>query len=218
MSLAPCLQRRDIWRGFQNSPSTGQVVSSGFRPLDAYLPGGGWPLGALTEILIDDIAHSPLWLVLPGLLRLTALKHHQIWVYPPHIPYPPALASRGINLDKTVILKPRQETDALWAAEQALRSGACSAVLYWPRKLSFTATRRLQLASEVGSTWGVCFRPSHAATMPTTAALRLLFKPTGTGAMLTILKCRGGKTEGKFAIYRDTMSPFSSKNIFDLIV
>jgi cell division inhibitor SulA/protein ImuA len=194
------------------------VVSSGFRPLDAYLPGGGWPLGALTEILIDDIAHSPLWLVLPGLLRLTALKHHQIWVYPPHIPYPPALASRGINLDKTVILKPRQETDALWAAEQALRSGACSAVLYWPRKLSFTATRRLQLASEVGSTWGLCFRPSHAATMPTTAALRLLFKPTGTGAMLTILKCRGGKTEGKFAIYRDTMSPFSSKNIFDLIV
>jgi hypothetical protein len=218
VSLAPCLQRRDIWRGFQNSPSTGQVVSSGFRPLDAYLPGGGWPLGALTEILIDDIAHSPLWLVLPGLLRLTALKHHQIWVYPPHIPYPPALASRGINLDKTVILKPRQETDALWAAEQALRSGACSAVLYWPRKLSFTATRRLQLASEVGSTWGLCFRPSHAATMPTTAALRLLFKPTGTGAMLTILKCRGGKTEGKFAIYRDTMSPFSSKNIFDLIV
>jgi hypothetical protein len=218
VSLASCLQRRDIWRGFQNSPSTGQVVSSGFRPLDAYLPGGGWPLGALTEILIDDIAHSPLWLVLPGLLRLTALKHHQIWVYPPHIPYPPALASRGINLDKTVILKPRQETDALWAAEQALRSGACSAVLYWPRKLSFTATRRLQLASEVGSTWGLCFRPSHAATMPTTAALRLLFKPTGTGAMLTILKCRGGKTEGKFAIYRDTMSPFSSKNIFDLIV
>ena len=218
MSLASCLQRRDIWRGSQNSSSAGRVVSSGFRPLDTYLPGGGWPLGALTEILIDDIAHSPLWLVLPGLLRLTALKHHQIWVYPPHIPYPPALASRGINLDKTVILKPRQETDALWAAEQALRSGACSAVLYWPRKLSFTATRRLQLASEVGSTWGLCFRPSHAATMPTTAALRLLFKPTGTGAMLTILKCRGGKTEGKFAIYRDTMSPFSSKNIFDLIV
>ncbi len=218
MSLASCLQRRDIWRGFQNNSSTGQVVSSGFRPLDAHLPGGGWPLGALTEILIDDIAHSPLWLVLPGLLRLTALKHHQIWVHPPHIPYPPALASRGINLDKTVILKPRQETDALWAAEQALRSGACSAVLYWPRKPSFTATRRLQLASEVGGTWGLCFRPWHAATMPTTAALRVLFKPTETGAMLTILKCRGCKTEGKLAIYPDTMSTFNNTTTFDLIV
>ena len=218
MSLASCLQRRDIWRGFQNNSSAGRVVSSGFRPLDAHLPGGGWPLGALTEILIDDIAYSPLWLVLPGLLQLTALKHHQIWVHPPHIPYPPALTSRGINLDKTVILKPRQETDALWAAEQALRSGACSAVLYWPRKLSFTATRRLQLASEGGSTWGLCFRPSHAATIPTTAALRLLFKPTGTGAILTILKCRGSKTEGRLAIYRDTISTFNNTNTFDLIV
>ena len=218
MSLASCLQRRDIWRGFQNSPSAGRVLSSGFRPLDAYLPGGGWPLGALTEILIDDIAHTPLWLVLPGLLQLTALKHHQIWVHPPHIPYPPALTSWGINLDKTVILKPRQETDALWAAEQALRSGACSAVLYWPKNLSFTATRRLQLASEIGGTWGLCFRHWHAATMPTTAALRLLFKPTGTGAMLTILKCRGGETEGKLAICRDTMNPLNSPNTFDLIV
>jgi hypothetical protein len=45
-----------------------------------------------------------------------------------------------------------------------------------------------------------------------------LFKPTETGAMLTILKCRGGKTEGKLAIYRDTMSTFNSTNTFDLIV
>ncbi|GIT26179.1 MAG: hypothetical protein CM1200mP41_22230 [Gammaproteobacteria bacterium] len=69
MSLASCLNEEILARFPKQSPS-GRYLKR-LSPLDAYLPGGGWPLGALTEILIDDIAHSPLWLVLPGLLQLT---------------------------------------------------------------------------------------------------------------------------------------------------
>ena len=206
MNLKLCLERQDIWRGGQRTATTSTVVPSGFDALDYHLPGGGWPLGALTEIMVDDVAHSPLWLILPALVRLTTSEHHQLWVQPPHVPYPPALARNGIDLTTTVIVRPKRAHDALWATEQALRSRACSAVLYWPNRLPSSALRRLQLAAEISQAWALCFRSGRFASRPTMAALRLGFKPTPTGAALSILKCRGGRTVENLTIHRTQSS------------
>ncbi|MBK7614361.1 MAG: hypothetical protein IPJ08_07800 [Burkholderiales bacterium] len=40
-----------IWRGDEMGTRLYPVLSSGFTDLDRELPGGGWPCGALTEIL-----------------------------------------------------------------------------------------------------------------------------------------------------------------------
>jgi len=52
-----------------------------------------------------------------------------VWIAPPHEPYAPALAQQGIELTRLLVVRPAGATEALWAAEQALGSGVCAAVL-----------------------------------------------------------------------------------------
>ena len=40
-----------LWRGSDLAHAAGPCIASGFHALDAALPGGGWPVGALTELL-----------------------------------------------------------------------------------------------------------------------------------------------------------------------
>ena len=192
MSLESCLERRDIWQGYKNTPATGPTIASGFDILDAHLPGGGWPLGALTEILLEDIVHSPLWLVLPALVTLAPRRRWQAWVTPPGIPYTPALHGAGLDVSKVLLVKAKNRAEALWATEQSLRSSECSAVLCWPGQLKRATLRRLQLAAEHGQALGLCFRGLNAIDQPSTAALRLHCQLTVDGANVDILKCRGG--------------------------
>ena len=44
-------RRADIWRGGRPASPAPAAIPTGFPALDAALPGGGWPLGALTEVL-----------------------------------------------------------------------------------------------------------------------------------------------------------------------
>ena len=40
-----------LWRGNSLGRTAEPVLASGFEALDAELPGGGWPLGQLSEVL-----------------------------------------------------------------------------------------------------------------------------------------------------------------------
>ncbi|MFQ5935555.1 MAG: hypothetical protein ACE5LB_04000 [Acidiferrobacterales bacterium] len=98
MTLDTLLQRRDIWRGGQLSPPPAGILPTGFSALDASIPEGGWPQGALTEILPLREGIGELRLVLPALARLSSKNRWIAWIAPPLFPYAPALASGGINL------------------------------------------------------------------------------------------------------------------------
>ena len=121
MSLESCLQRRDIWRGKKAAPS-GDAVATGFAALDQHLPNGGWPQHALTEILVEDIFYSPLWLLMPALGRIISSRPWQIWITPPAIPYPPGLNQHGLDLSKILLINASDPADILWSAEQAVRT------------------------------------------------------------------------------------------------
>ena len=54
-----------------------------------------------------------------------------VWVAPPNLPYAPALAAAGVDLTAVVVVAPSSRRDALWASEQALRSGSCHALIAW---------------------------------------------------------------------------------------
>src|SRR5688500_2595029 len=69
--------------------------------------------------------------------------------------------------------------DALWAAEQALRSGSCHALLGWLRRSSYDDLRRLAVAAEGSSAFVALFRPREAAAESSPACLRLALEPDG---------------------------------------
>lgn len=181
-----------LWRASQ-APTYDPAKSlpTGFKALDSALL-GGWPLGALTEILLPHTGIGELRLLTPALARLSREPRWLAWVAPPFIPYAPALAAHGIDLARVLVVHPQSEDDALWAVEQALRAGTCGAVLAWVKRSDTASMRRLQLAAEAGRSWGIVFRGHYSAVQTSPAALRLRLAPHPGGVSVEILKRRGG--------------------------
>ena len=204
--LTALLDRADLWRGRRRSRSrsdTGQLPT-GFPELDQAL-GGGWPLGALTECLVPDAGVGELQLLLPALARLSGQGRWLAWVAPPWQPYPPALAQAGIDLRRTLLIRPDNATDRLWAMEQCLRSGVCGALLGWPEphQINPAMSRRLQLAAQEGACWGVLFLPAAAPAGHATAALRLrVTAGPGQTLRVTLLRQRGSWARGDLYLSR----------------
>jgi cell division inhibitor SulA/protein ImuA len=199
-SLDKLLENPRVWRG---RDQTGQQagLASGYPELDRHLPGGGWPRPSLTEILTEHYGIGELRLLMPALARLSTEASPQdfsepgwiAWVAPPFQPYPPALQQYGIDLSRMLIVRPRDASEVLWSAEQALSSGTCAAVLLWPSILDDQSSRRLQLAAEKGRSWAIAFRPLAARRQPSAAALRLELQSGKQGVRVHILKSRGGR-------------------------
>lgn len=175
-----------VWKGRQAAPPA-SVYPTGLVALDAVLPSGGWPPAALSEILVAQQGVGELQLVWPTLARLSAAGERIVLVAPPYTPYPHAWQNAGVDLRQLSVIQ-ADERDALWAAEQCLRSGSCGAVLCWPRKADDRALRRLQVAAETGQTLAFAWRAMGEAINPSPAALRLAVEPS----QVRVLKCRGG--------------------------
>lgn len=190
--LGELLQRADLWRGRQTAPAARRpTLPTGYAELDQRLCGGGWPVGALIEILHSQAGVGELQPALPVLRRLGQGDRWLAWIDPPHIPYAPALAQRGLNLAQLFWLRTRTPKEMLWALEQTLRSGTCGAVLGWLPRVNDRALRRLQLAAEHGEALAFLFRPLGAADSPSPAALRLSVQREGDALTVHILKNRG---------------------------
>jgi cell division inhibitor SulA len=191
--LDDILQQPGVWRGREIVRNTGlEHTTTGFAELDRLLPGGGWPLGALTELYHGQPGIGELRLLMPALARLSRQGRWVALIAPPYIPYAPALAAFGLDLKHVLLVHPKTATDGLWALEQGLRSGTCGAVLAWPRQLDQQALRRLQLAAETGKSWGILFRDPAEQTQSSPAALRLRLEAREGNALVHLLKCRGG--------------------------
>lgn len=189
-ALADVLRHPGIWRRGSTKAPRSDALSTGLADLDALLPGGGWPRGALSEILIAEDGLGECSLLLPALATLTQARKRVVLVAPPYIPYAPALAAAGVDLTQLVHID-ASASDTHWTAEQCLRAGCCGAVLNWLPRSDYRQLRRLQLAAEAGGTFGFVFRPLAAAHEASPAALRLRLDPGETQPRLEILKCRG---------------------------
>lgn len=198
-SLQKLLQSSKLWKARTHTGTTGQQgLASGYPKLDHALPGGGWPRNAVTEILLADYGIGELQLLMPALARLSngAEKNTPgwiAWIAPPFQPYPPALSQWGMDISRVLMMHAKENTEILWAADQALSSGVFSAVLLWPASLGSRECRRLQLAAEKGNSWGIVFRQLSAAKKTSAAALRIQLLPGSTGTDIGILKSRGGR-------------------------
>jgi len=191
LSFSTLLDRPDIWRGDGLNRAGAAVVSSGFPALDAELPGGGWPAGALTEILPAHEGIGELRLLGPVLAGLSRHGLRLAWIAPPHLPYAPALVAAGIDLTRLIIVRTASRKETLWAAEQALASNACAAVLAWPERPKYPELRRLQIAAEGGRAPAFLFRLPEAAGESSPAALRIALGTSDGGLAVQVFKRRG---------------------------
>lgn len=209
-ALDELLRHPALWRGRGAAPEAAHgecgsaTVATGFTVLDECLPGGGWPLGAIVEILHDTPGIGELSLLLPALAALARDGRWLAWITPPWHIAAPALEARGIDPARLLVVRDCSAHEALWAAEQALRSGACGAVLLWPSAMraahsarrggdGFRQLRRLQLAAETGHGLGVLFGDARAASNASPAALRVRLSARDGDLQVEVLKSRGGR-------------------------
>ena len=189
VDLDGLLDQRRVWRGRQVQARPQGLQPTGHATLDACLPDGGWPPAALTELLLTAPGCGELQLLWPSLARLTGEGGRVVLVAPPLLPYAPAWLAAGVDLRWLSQVEAGPD-DALWAAEQCLRSGSCAAVLCWPARADDRALRRLQVAAETGQALAFACRPLSASRNPSPAALRIALD--ARPAQWRVLKCRGG--------------------------
>ena len=194
--LATVLDRPDIWRGDRFADTALPAVASGFVDLDRELPGGGWPRGALTELLSDGVGHGEVSLLLPALRQLCTDDGWLVLIAPPYPLHAGALMAAGISLQRLLVIEAGADAksaalESLWAAEQALGSNAPAAVLCWSARANSKAVRRLQLAASTSHAAAFLMRPAQAARESSAAALRVQVGAQRQGLSIDILKRRG---------------------------
>ena len=178
LSLLQSAGGAPLWRADElpAEDAGGPTLSSGFAELDRELPGGGWPQGQLIELLTDDAGIGELSLLAPALAHL-------------------ALATAGLDLARTIFVKPATPRESLWAVEQSLRARHLGAVVGWLPHASgdgdFRALRRLHLLAQSHQALAFMLRSTRQAQAPSPAVLRLQLASAGAQLQVTLLKRRG---------------------------
>ena len=167
-----------VWPADTLGSAAGATLASGHAALDAVLPGGGWPLDALSELLQPPGLHAEWRLLLPAVVRLQqASPGALVLVGPPHVPFGPALQAQGLAVQRLLWLQVSEPQARLWATEQALRCAGVQAVLAWLPQVRAEPLRRLQLAAQTHGKPLFAVRPAQAQGESSPAVLRLLLAP-----------------------------------------
>lgn len=185
VTLHPLLKQA----GRQAAPRT---LPTGFPRLDTALHEGGWPLGALTELLPQVSGQGELPLLAPALRAALARPGWLVLVSPPGLPHAPGWAAAGVAVERVLVVRPGTPRDWLWTVDQAARAGQ-PAVLAWPGRVTLDSKslRRLQLAAEEGGGLLVLSRRPGQAEAPSPAALRVRLQGVRAALALEIVKQRG---------------------------
>lgn len=196
LRVVPSLSSPDdvagVWRADQLHQAPQAVLASGHAELDAELPGGGWPLGQLTEVLQAQGGLFEWRLLLPALKQAVA-RGPLVLIAAPHLPHLPALVAAGIPAAQVLRISAVTPAEGLWASEQVLRCRELGALLAWLPQARPEQLRRLQLASTHTQALVFAFRPEAARHESSPAPLRLALRtaPDEQGLSIELLKRRG---------------------------
>ena len=180
--------RQEI-RRLERKPSAmaAGLVPSGRAAIDALLPGGGFPRGALTE-LCGGPASGKTAIALSALAAAMGERGLGAFVDGRGELYPPAAAALGVDLGRLLVVRPAaspgEPWSGLWAAEALLGSGAFEAVAVdvllegargrAPGGAAVDAMlRRVRAAAEKSGTIGLWLARPESPRIP--AAVRLEF-------------------------------------------
>jgi hypothetical protein len=166
-----------------------RTVDTGYPALSAELPGGGWPVGGLIDLLVESSGIGEMRLLRPA---LNALGEQPIaLVQPLHKPNASGWQHAGVSPHRLLHLKTPTLSDTLWCVEQVLRAGCFGALVVWLKHVHASALRRLHLAAQSSEALFVMVRPVTTTQAASPATLSISIKPTHDGLMVDIVKRRG---------------------------
>ena len=186
---APEALHPSLWLASQLAHASTRCIDTGHPALSSQLPGGGWPSGTLVDLLLQQPGIGEIRLLRPALAAVAARRI--VLLQPPHAPQALALAALGLPPSQLLWVRSSRSADALWAAEQVLRSGSCGALLFWANHARGESLRRLHLAAQSGETLFFMLRPLAAAQDASPAPLRLSLRPAPGGLDIGFVKRRG---------------------------
>ncbi|MBO9728965.1 MAG: Error-prone repair protein ImuA [Chitinophaga sp.] len=161
------------------------AVDVGLGPIKNAFPNHSFPTGAVHEFIstaAEDAAATTGFI--SGLTGcLMAGGGICLWVSTSRTIFPPALMSFGITPDQVIFVDLQRDKDALWAIEEALKCEGLAAVIGEIRELSFTNSRRLQLAVEQSRVTGFIHRHQPRSVGTTTCVSRWKITPLQSEAI-----------------------------------
>jgi len=206
--------QKEIFRmqGFSIAGKSG-AVNFGLKQIESAFPNAVFPTGAIHEFLcMANEDHAASTGFISGLLKtLSADGSPMIWVSTSRYLFPPSLKSFGIEPDKIIFIDLKKENDVLWATEEALKCNGLAAVIAEIDDLSFTQSRRLQLAVEQSKVTGFILRKNEERMTASPCAARWKIKPLPTASIdelpglgfptwsVELLKVKNGKP-GKWTV------------------
>lgn len=185
----------DVWRAAELGSHSLPALDTGYAPLNQVLPGGGWPQGALVEMLQPQAGLHEWGLLAPALAAVQAAAPAKLVVLvgAPWLPFGPALGARQLNMQRVLCVH-SQGPALLWATREALQCADVAAVLAWLPDARSAHLRRLQMAAHAHSQLLFVFRPLRAQLESSPAPLRLLLEGAAAeegNLRVHVLKRRG---------------------------
>lgn len=185
----------DVWRAAELGSHSQPALDTGYAALNQVLPGGGWPQGALVEMLQPQAGQHEWGLLAPALAAVQAAAPAKLVVLvgAPWLPFGPALGARQLNMQRVLCVR-GQGPALLWATREALQCADVAAVLAWLPDARSAHLRRLQMAAHAHSQLLFVFRPLRAQLESSPAPLRLLLEGAAAeegNLRVHVLKRRG---------------------------
>jgi protein ImuA len=164
-------------QGFKHA--TDNPAHLGLGPLEQAFPNHAFPVGTVHEFLsASPEAAAATNGFIAGLLgQLMRQKHACLWISRRRTLFPPALKVFGVDPHQVVFVDAVQEKDMLWLVEEALKCEALAAVVGELHEISFTASRRLQLAVEQSRVTGLLHWQYPRAVTTTASVCRWRISP-----------------------------------------
>jgi hypothetical protein len=173
---------RQMQRAGTPVPGANLLASTGVQALDALLAPGLFRPGMIVEWVVAGPGTGAARLAAPMVVQALHTGGGFVVVDDRGEFYPPAAVRLGLDLERTIVVRPRSRQETVWTLEQALRCAGVAATLAWVGKLPDRCFRRLQLAAEHGAGLGVFLRPAEALRAPSWADLRWFVQAVPGGA------------------------------------
>jgi protein ImuA len=191
----------------QGSRKPGQILPFGVAAMDAHLPFGGLPQGALHEVTGGGLAAShgaAASLFVAGVLA--RVEGPVLWCLRARDLFAPALAGAGLHPDRVIYAEAGDAATLLLCLEQGLRHGGLAGVVGETSRLAMAPSRRLHLAAETSGVMAFVIRRGKAAgdgePNAATTRWRITAAPSsplpvpGVGRarwLIELRRCRGGE-------------------------
>ncbi|WP_194724086.1 translesion DNA synthesis-associated protein ImuA [Noviherbaspirillum malthae] len=184
--------RDSIWRADALGRSRVSAISTGYAALDTELPGQGWNVSVLTELLWAYQGGGEFRVLAPALKMVSQAGKTVVLLGSPHELSAPALDQYGIDIKHLLIVHADKPADRLWTAEQILRSASAGALVSWHPAVKAEHLRRLQVAAAAVDSLTFILRPASTKVEPSPSPLRLHCEPAPYGQLsVDVFKRRG---------------------------